>query len=216
MEFHDFNRDGEPDALLLLSPRQGLFTPPGQVRLYLNQGGKWNAVPDQVLLKDCFFGDHAVADFNGDGLPDLCLIGLEADYMNAARYLLDRKVRNRFDLYLTKPDGSIGQEPDRSVVLSRKQGLRLLFDFPLVVGPVTGDFNGDGSTDIGFWSGQAEFTLVFGSKTRWLDSRHTLKIPEPRTDAVFVEDLNRDGRSDLVFGHTQAVTVLVSMPNGGF
>jgi hypothetical protein len=201
LEFDDFNGDGTPDALAFLSPLPGIFTPPGQARLYLNRHGRWNALPDQILLKDCFFGNHVTGDFNRDGLADLCLITLETSVFDLARYVLDRKVRNRYELHLAKMDGTFGQKPDRSIVFPRKQTLKELFTKPLVEQPLAGDFNGDGIVDLAVWTGQNELSLIFGDEKEGLKTSHPVRVTLQRAESVLIADLNRDGRSDLVLLH---------------
>ncbi len=218
LEFHDFDANGSPDALAILSPRPGIFTPPGQVRLTLNRPDGWNAVPDQIVLKDCFFGNHVIADFNGDGLADLCAITLETSVFDLARYVLDRRIRNRFDIHYGKPDGMFGQKPDRSAVFSRKQTLRGLFTEPLVEQPWPGDFNGDGIEDLALWSGRNELSLVFSRPEGGPDTGHPLRLPLQRTERVRIADLNRDGCSDIVLAYPDplrgSVRILLSAAGG--
>jgi hypothetical protein len=198
LEFNDFNGDGIPDAVVILSPRPGIFTPPGQVRIHVNRQGCWNAIPDQILVKDCFFGNHVISDFNQDGLADLCLITLETSVFDLARYILDRRVRNRYDIHIAKKDGTFSQKPDRSSVFPRHQSLKELFARPLVEQPMAGDFNGDGIGDLAVWTGGKELSVIFGDPKEGFKTGHPLRIPVTRAESVLVADLNRDGRSDLV------------------
>jgi hypothetical protein len=197
-EFGDFDGNGAPDALVLLSPKPGIFTPPGQIRLYLNRPEGWNAVPDQVVLADCFFGNHVIADFNGDGLEDLCVITLETSVADLARYVLERKIRNRFDIHYAKPGGAFSQKPDRSSVFPRKQTLRDLFRAPLVEQPCAGDFNGDGLGDLALWSSPNELSVIFSRPGKGLDTGHPGRVQARRTGQLVIADLDRDGCSDII------------------
>jgi hypothetical protein len=200
-EFRDFNGDGLTDALVIEAPAPGLLTPPGWARLHLNRKDGWDPSPDQVLVLNRFFGDKSIADFNGDGRPDLCLVSLESGPADIIRYGLTRRVMNRFDFHFCPPDGRFGSKPDRSVTLAFSRTLSALFSEPLVGRPFSGDFDGDGRDDIGVWVSEDELRLIPAGPKGPMDVRRTVRLRFPRTDFVRTADLNRDGKSDLVLSY---------------
>lgn len=217
-EFRDFNADGLTDVLVVEAPAQGLLTPPGWARLHLNRKSGWDPAPDQVLVRNRFFGDRVVADFNGDGRPDLCLVSLESSPADIIRYGMTRRVRNRFDFHFCPPDGRFGPKPDRSVTVSFSRTLSALFSEPLVIRPFAGDFDGDGMADVGLWASEDELRLIPAGSRGPMDVRKTARLRFPRTDHVRIEDLNRDGCSDLVLcypdGHPEPSCVLLLSADG--
>lgn len=217
-EFRDFNADGLTDVLVIEAPVQGLLTPPGWARLHLNRKSGWDPAPDQVLVRNRFFGDRAVADFNGDGRPDLCLVSLESSPADIIQYGMTRRVRNRFDFHFCPPDGRFDPKPDRSVTVAFNRTLSALFSEPLVVRPFAGDFDGDGRDDVGLWASEDELRLIPAGSRGPMDVRQTARLRFPRTDHVRVGDLNRDGCSDLVLcypdGHPEPSCVLLLSAGG--
>ncbi|MBN2200785.1 VCBS repeat-containing protein [bacterium] len=197
-EFRDFNADGLTDVLVIEAPAAGLLTPPGWARLHLNRKTGWDAAPDQVLVRNRFFGDRAVADFNGDGRPDLCLVSLESGPADIIQYGLTRRVKNRFDFHYGMPDGRFLPKPDRSVTVAFNRTLSALFAEPLVVRPFAGDFDGDGREDVGLWASEDELRLMPAGSKGPMEARRTVRLRVPRTDHVRIEDLNCDGFADLV------------------
>ncbi len=217
-EFRDFNADGLTDVLVIEAPAQGLLTPPGWARLHLNRKTGWDAAPDQVLVRNRFFGDRAVGDFNGDGRPDLCLVSLESSPADIIRYGMTRRVRNRFDFHFCPPDGRFPAKPGRSVTVAFNRTLSALFTEPLVVRPFAGDFDGDGREDVGLWASEDELRLMPAGSRGPMDVRRTVRLRVPRTDHVRIGDLNRDGRSDLVLcypdGHPQPSCIVLLSAGG--
>ena len=187
--------------MVIEAPEAGLLTPPGWARLHFNRTAGWDPAPDQVLVRNGFFGDRTVADFNGDGRPDLCLVSLESGPADIIRYGLTRRVMNRYDFHFCPPDGRFGPKPGRSVTLAFSRTLSALFSEPLVSRPFTGDFDGDGRDDVGVWVSEDELRLIPAGPKGPMDVRRTVRLRFPRTDFVRTADLNRDGRSDLVLSY---------------
>ena len=172
VKFEDFDQDGHRDLAMVTFGSE-------ELTVFYGRGGADGA---EGLFEDAVYVDFSsaatgiwhidVADFNDDGLPDL--VGIA--------------IRGRNLLILMN-------EGDRKYSWS---------GYPMGV-PVnhmlaTGDFDGDGNTDIATGRG-ADVTLLFGNGDGTFGREHTgvllhdLKgVPGHRFRAA---DIDRDGRSDL-------------------
>jgi hypothetical protein len=194
----DLNADGSADVLSVMAPAPGLFMPPGRIGVYLGRAGRFGTMPDAVLLIEGFFGDVVLRDFNRDGRMDLGLVSLENGTLDLTRYMLTQKIRNRMTVHLARENGSYAADPDAVFVFSRKQNPRDLFALPLVDAPLCGDTNGDGFTDFVYRSAR-ETLCVANMTAAWkLAARNALEVRVPSESRILAEDLNRDGRTDLV------------------
>lgn len=85
--FFDFDQDGRPDLLLVNSEewpgRAAGGAAPARAALYRNLGGgRFEDVARQVGLDLGFYGmGVAIADYDGDGWPDVYLTGLQRNYL---------------------------------------------------------------------------------------------------------------------------------------
>jgi hypothetical protein len=180
----DVNGDGRTDLVFV---GQGWSGAGLNVRTKLSNGdGTWSS-RSQVLGDGS--GVHSyptlAGDVNGDGKTDLIFVGLGWDGPG-----LNIRVK------ISNGDGTWthhGQVPgDGSAVLS----------YPVL----TGDFNGDGKTDLGFvgqgWSGAGlniRTKLSNGDGT-WVNRSQVLGDgPGVHTYPALTGDVNGDGRTDIVF-----------------
>lgn len=196
LEVADFNGDGIPDLLvgdgdpqadtqtvtILLSTGTGTFTAAGSTPT----GGQ--------------FGSVAIADFNGDGIPDVAVANTTA---------------NLITILLGKGDGTLAAS---SAAPSSTNSTTI----------ATGDFNGDGIPDlvgIRINSNSSSATILLGNG----DGTFTPKSPGPATGdlptSIAVGDFNGDGKADLAFPNAlnelppygpSTVTILLGNGDGTF
>src|SRR5271165_546656 len=79
----------------------------------------------------------------------------------------------------------------------------------------TGDFNGDGKTDLVVASGSSSFSLMFGNGDGTFQAATLYSVSAP-CFTVAVGDFNGDGKADLAFGGTGIVLILLGNGDGTF
>jgi uncharacterized repeat protein (TIGR01451 family) len=146
------------------------------------------------------FGPGIVADFNGDGKPDLALIGSPFETASA------------FSIYLGKGDGTF------RLVASYSGALM-----------ATGDFNRDGIVDlivfipssVGCSSGNCavspgtpSVTVFLGNGDGTFLQAGSYLAGVSNLDEVGVADFNNDGKADLVIGYLGAGESFLLLGNG--
>jgi len=151
----DWNKDGKPDLLL----GEGSYSA-NNIHLLINQAGGMRPSFDETQRTVIAYGDGleqlhpAVADYNGDGLPDL----------------LVAERTGKIAVYLNKgAQGKVGELPPEIPFASFIPGAS--GSAPLSIGGIcsiaTADMNGDGLFDIvvGKINGHVAILLNTGSKT---------------------------------------------------
>ena len=180
--FADFDLDGDDDLLLVRhAGRDGDFEVP--TRLFENAGA--TLTPHSEPLPADFRGrTPAVADYDGDGMPDLYV---SEDNSGETGGLL---LRNEGSLAFSDVTGGSGLE-----------GI-------LALSAVAGDIDGDGQPDLA--TSTAVFRNLGGMKFEDFtpDGYGAEPIGEEDDPAgVALGDLNRDGVTDLVIGQHYRATV---------
>ena len=181
----DFNGDGRPD---LVAANSGIGS--DNVSVLLGNGdGSFQAARN--FPAGSYPGFVAVADFNGDGRPDLVVANGGSDHVS---------------ILLGNGDGSF-QAPRSFAAGSNPQSVAVA------------DFNGDGWLDlaVAYWGTNATVSVLLCNG----DGSFQAALPfygGPDPDSVAVGDLNGDGRVDLAVagGGLYNVTVLLGNGDGSF
>jgi tetratricopeptide (TPR) repeat protein len=186
VEIDDFTRNGHPDLLVLMAQaRQELI-------LFENLG---NGRFERRTLLEQFpgfgYNDFLVADFNGDGHPDLVTVNgnnMEFD---------DPPLRNYHGVRLYVNDGRMNFTE------------RYFYPMYGAIRAVAGDFTGNGELDVAAisffpdWAADEPETFVLlAHEGRFRFRPHTLDEARwGRWLALHAGDLTGDGRLDLVLGN---------------
>jgi hypothetical protein len=178
----DFNGDGKLDMAVSV---YSIFTSFSDVNILLGNGdGTFTAGPAFPLTGQNV-NNAAVADFNGDGKPDLAISLPDA---------------NQVQVLLGNGDGTFTALPAMSA-----SG---------VFKVATGDFNGDGKADLVLVNpGPGTVTILLGNGDGTFPRRATIPVAGG-PQAVAVGDFNRDGKADLAVVNYSADTVTILLGNG--
>ena len=158
---------------------------PGGVLLARNRGGSFRI---SRLIRDSTFTDYA--DVTGDGRGDIVTMFNSTGTLS----VYPRRARGGFDKPMT---------------------YTLTHPFPLAAG--VGDVTGDGRNDVVLAgdSGWPNSYLMVMAQNRSGKLDPPVLIPTDRSpEAVYVRDMNRDGRQDVVVFHDYEVGVYLQAPGG--
>ncbi len=178
----DFDGDGKLD---LAVPVYSIFTSLSDMNILLGNGdGTFTAAPT-FLLTGQNVNNAVVADFNGDGKPDLALSLPDA---------------NEVQVLLGIGDGTFTPMPAVSAT-----GVFVV---------ATGDFNGDGKADLVVVNpGPDTVTILLGIGDGTFTEKATIPFTGG-PQSVAVGDFNRDGKADLAVVNYSSNTVSVLLGNG--
>jgi uncharacterized protein (TIGR03437 family) len=186
LEFADMNGDGVPDIVAQNRAKRELMIFRG------DRNGNYQATPQSVPIGATgALGGFAVADVDGDGLPDL----IAAHGTSSIAVVLNSKT-------------GVFQSP-RQIAVADRGAIRSI---------VAGDFNRDGVTDFALsHDSPTGVSVVFGNRQGVFAAPKLIPTSEfaygylNRT-GLFAVDLNRDGSLDIVAGRE----VLLGLGNGEF
>jgi hypothetical protein len=194
--FFDANGDGFPD-LYVCSGGYGDFQPDDprlQDRLYLNDGkGNFTKSPDALPAMRSSTSCVRAADINGDGRPDLFVGGrvIPGRYPETPRsYLL---------VNTHKGQGGQPKFTDQTA-----QVAPALSQIGMVTDAAWADLNGDKKTEliiVGEWMPVTVFSLTNGPQLTDQTTAFLGKEYRGWWNKLLVDDLNGDGRPDLVVGN---------------
>ncbi|HZL35366.1 MAG TPA: VCBS repeat-containing protein [Tepidisphaeraceae bacterium] len=194
----DVNGDGRADLIIHrdLSVRNLYQT------LLSNGDGTFQPAPGSGTVLPSFIKLVGAADLNGDG---------KADFIYEIQSPRDLASGQASGLVVTMGDGS-------GNLLGNLSSLQFFYT-PGLEQVVLGDFDGDGSVDVGLissvnspagggsGSGQVSFTVLRGldKSHRLIKGQATLLAGVTPNMTASVADLNQDGRADLVFSDGQTI-----------
>ncbi len=216
----DLNGDGKTDILAVPATTGDSLTTPVQFAytVFLNQGGgsftsagTFPFAPSMAGILSPTFVPPIVVDLNGDGEPDLItqIQTFGATQIEGPQYVA---------VLLNQGDGTFG--PYMPVTIANGPNIGPGAEFPF--GMAAGDVNGDGKPDLVLTVSDIEANLdaivllgngdgTFQPAIYFILAQleNAQGIPYYKTPSVVSEDLNLDGKQDLIFSNG-----LVALGNG--
>lgn len=179
----DFNGDGIPDLVI----GNGMLQEGSQSITILLGNGKGTFTVGGTTTTNGTFQSLAIADFNGDGIPDVAVANTTA---------------NLITILLGKGDGTFTASPAAPSSTTSQ-----------II--ATGDFNGDELPDlIGINSNNDSLTILFGNGDGTFTEKTPGPVVGSGSTSIAVGDFNGDGKSDLAVANPQTAMLAILLGNG--
>ena len=190
----DFNGDGIPDVAGVLFEESGYF-----LILYTGNSDGTFKQGKSIQLPISYIqglGQMLVADFNGDGIPDI-----------AVQSLQDGKAG--FDVVLVSADGSLTLSTLTPPTPATGIG------FASLAGAVA-DFNGDGIPDLAIIAADNSIYIWLGNGDGTFTGSSTNPTLPNTPTSIQAADFNGDGKADLLVVNGGQISILLGNGDGTF
>lgn len=207
---HDINRDGKVDLIKNTWAKEpwlvpGTYSGKVVVRLFISEAdGKIPDEPQYIFRKNDWRSSVPIVDIDGDGFIDLVLGHSPFKLEDSRKSLIAAKLNASLRIHFWD-GGNFPKEPDcqkdLAVHLGRRQ-MMVIFsrgDPYAALISLDGDFNGDGCRDLLVKDSKAKASVYcFKSRKDGFSKRADMHFMIRKLDQFVVDDLNRDGISDLM------------------
>jgi hypothetical protein len=209
VSIEDRNGDQTPDILVESTLSAGVFDKRSNLSLHLGRRDGdslvYREAEDALLTSEGLQYGMVTTDIDGDGLQDQIVRSVRLSLSRVIRALLSGNVSLQLSFFRMTPDGGYGEEPNyltrTNVEFSMASGH---IDIPAVA---VADFDGDGLKDLVIQTRADELSLSLGiaGESLFADDSTAITADLPRNgDLVMAEDVDNDGRSDLIMRYTAA------------
>jgi hypothetical protein len=192
----DFNGDGKLDLVVGLEC-YGTGCTSRAIAVYLGDGAGNLGTPTYYPSLATYQLVPVVADFNGDGKPDVVVIGW---------YSSNDGIHSYMTVLLNAGNGTFN---DQGTITIQAYGVQ---------DTVSADFNGDGKQDLAVVTPSGGVYILFGNGNGTFQA--PVRYPQVGYSPLTVTDLNGDGKPDLVVSagqaYVNAVTPLINNGAGVF
>lgn len=203
----DLNGDGHFDLIFTKNtPTDSQANTRTEVLIYYGRPGSGGAPidfsvhPDQVYYTEGF-SLPLVLDVNADGRKDLVMVNVEIGFWNVIKALISRSVNAQAAFYLMPADGRYPRDPQYLHTYEVNFSLGHFSHHPIAD---FGDLNGDGLPDLMLSEDKETLGLHWGHRNGVWSSEPDARLHDlmPISGArVLTEDLDGDGRTDLIFAY---------------
>ena len=226
LQLRDVSGDGKADLLVTRTiGKIGLFeTLRTHIALFHGEGdGTFPATPSQIILLKGVSIDPRLADFDGDGDPDLFVSALRTDLLSNIKNVVVQWVKVTYQGYENDGAGRFPPQPTLTFdveipVRAIEQGSTVPFAW------FEGDFDGDGTSDVFSVDGPNELAAYrgrrVGPRMEFDRSSPVFRLLGRTSNQVQLVDFTGDGRSDALLHFPRdeerrdLVVLIISPPEG--
>jgi hypothetical protein len=209
VSIEDRNGDNLPDILIESTMSMGVFDKRNTLSLHLGrregESLVYRETEDALLASEGLQYGMVTTDIDGDGMQDLVVRKVRLSFSRVIKALLSGNVSLRLNFFRMTPDGRYAAEPNyvakTNVHFSMASGQ---IDIAAIA---VADFDGDGLKDLMMQTRPDQLSLSYGvaDDNLFTDESSRIDVDLPRNgDLVASEDIDDDGRSDLVMRYTSA------------
>ena len=203
----DIRGNGRRDLLMYQVKTEGSLLQRPQIRLELilePESGDYPASPAQTLeTSDYPLGTDPLADVNGDGLKDLVLIHPVTKGFSLGS-IIRKYVEKSVDIELRILPFRQGKGFTRAGMIAKRLNVGFFAGVPI---SMAGDFNGDGAKDLMVMNSNKITIYSFDRETSSFSRMPWTDIKVPPGGTYDVIDLDGDRKSEIVFYHTDKITI---------
>ncbi len=153
-------------------------------------------------------GNLMIDDFDGNGSPELVVPAVELGIMTTVKKMVTKKTDFHILVY---PIDNLGR-PANEPKVRKKISCRLDFEnadpTALIRINWTGDYDGDGRSDLVVADGGGQLMFYRGIAEDYLENKANLVLDIDNPDVIRPVQLNNDGRSDLIIVHKQVEGIM--------
>lgn len=221
----DLNGDDQPDILTESLLNKGVFDKENDFRLHLGRldGERINYrnADDALLASSGLQYDLIATDIDGDGKKDLLVRKVRLSFGRVIRALLAGNVSLQLHFFRMTEEDSYAEEANYTTKTNVKFSMSSgQVDIPAIQ---VADFDADGLQDLMIQTDTNRLSFQNGVRGDELFSEQAIEMPValPRNgDLATTDDINDDGRADLVIrynaadgdGPSRTVRLLIAIP----
>lgn len=218
----DIDGDGVLDIVTSsISTKHSLINPETTTSVFLGRkseekGYYFTEEVDYIIEPDGTQMVIDIRDFNRDGRQAFIIPTIKIGATSIIKMLLTRSIDFDAQLFLFQSGRGYSKEAQRKISMNVNFSFRGGAASPIYE---IADFNGDGLLDVLASADEEMLLIYYGDKKRTINStpgaRYKIILPQDGT-LVKAEDLNNDGRADIILNYEPGKLQMAGMSNGLF
>jgi len=197
----DFDGDGMADLFVrkTVVNKKAVIHDKQQYQLFINRGARFDSIPDQAFVLKSFDAPE-VLDLDGDDRLDIVTGYFEFSLGNIVKALISKRLSIDLSFFLNDEEKGFPDSPNEKRSIKFHISLSNMDENFAPAVEMEGDYDGDGRLDFLMQTGDDKveiFRGVDGDRIFEKDAENELELLA--CNDGFVDDLNGDGRSDVIF-----------------